>query len=525
MGSQDRSEGPHLKRALLAADRKDPIVPLARGLSTRGVELYATDGTRRHLEGLGIPCHGTEEITGITAWFGGRVKTLHPKLFGGILAPRDEAGSRELEALGLIAFDLVAVLFYPFEEAFSGGKEGAEELLERIDVGGPSLLRAAAKNHRYVVPFSDPADTEGLLSEMDHTGGRVSPATRARLAARAFRRTALYDTAVNAWLARVADPGTGRLTELVTFARTGEGLRYGENPHQRAEVLSEVAPPGVPLDPWPLVRLKGEALSYNNYLDLERALALVSEFDRPAAVVVKHATPCGAATSDGLPAALEQALATDPVARYGSAVAVNRPLTMEGVDALKGTFVDLLAGPSFPAEVIERLSRRPKLKLVQGSAPSREAPRWEARTATGRLLLQEADRRELLSSELKLVTRRAATDGELGSLPFAWKVVRHARSNAVALVRREATVGIGSGQTSRVGAVRVALEVAGDRARGSVLASDAYFPFADGLEEAGRAGVRVILQPGGSIRDAEVIAAADRLDLAMYFCGWRVFRH
>ncbi len=525
MGSEDGAGGPKIGRALLAADRKEPIVPLARGLRSRGVELYATEGTRRHLEGLGIPCHGTEEITGITAWFGGRVKTLHPKLFGGILAPRDEGGRRELETLGLVPFDLVAVLFYPFEEALIAGTERPEELLERIDVGGPSLLRAAAKNHRYVVPFSDPADTESLLVELERTGGQVSPATRVRLAAKAFRRTALYDAAVHAWLERVADPTTPRLADLLAFARSGEGLRYGENPHQRADVLVEVAPPGVPLTPWPLVRLKGDALSYNNYLDLERALALVSEFDAPAAVVVKHATPCGAASADDLPQALQQALGTDPVARYGSAVAVNRPLTLAGVDALKGTFVDLLVGPSFPAEVRERLARRPKLKLVQGMAPSRATPRWEARTATGRLLLQEADRRELVSSEIKLVTRRAASEEELRSFPFAWKVVRHARSNAVALVRGQATVGIGSGQTSRVGAVRVALEVAGDRARGSVLASDAYFPFADGLEEAGRAGVRVILQPGGSIRDTEVVAAADRLDLAMYFCGWRVFRH
>jgi phosphoribosylaminoimidazolecarboxamide formyltransferase/IMP cyclohydrolase len=525
VGSLDRAGGPIIGRALLAADRKEPIVPLARGLHARGVELYATDGTRRHLEGLGIPCRGTEEITGITGWFGGRVKTLHPKLFGGILAPRDEAGRRELETLALVPFDLVAVLFYPFEEALLAGVEPEEALLERIDVGGPSLLRAAAKNHRYVVPFSDPDDTEGLLSEMERTGGRVAPATRARLAAKAFRRTALYDAAVHSWLARVADPDTPRLVDLLAFARPGETLRYGENPHQRADLLVRASPPGVPLTPWPLVHLKGDALSYNNYLDLERALSLVSEFDGPAAVVVKHATPCGAASAEELPTALEQALETDPVARYGSVVAVNRPLTLQGVDALKGTFVDLLVGPSFPAEVQERLARRPKLKLVQGEAPARTDPRWEARTAAGRLLLQEVDRRELTPSDLHRVTRQAASAEELRSFPFAWKVVRHARSNAVALVRGTATVGIGSGQTSRVGAVRDALQVAGDRARGAVLASDAYFPFADGLEEAGRAGVRVVLQPGGSIRDAEVVAAADRLGLAMYFCGWRVFRH
>ncbi len=512
-----------VRRALLVADRKEPLLPLAQGLASRGIELYATDGTRRFLSERGLAAHGTEELTGLTSWFGGRVKTLHPKLFGGILAPRDAKGLEEIEEHGVVPLDLVAVLFYPFEEALLGGS--GEDLVERIDIGGPSLLRAAAKNYRFVVPFPDPADTETLLAELDRSGLRVGLETRRRLARKAFRRCALYDVAIETWLDEPERAARGALASDLTLGATGEPLRYGENPHQRATLLALSSPPGLPFEPWPLEPLKGEGLSYNNYLDLERVLALLSEFEGPGAVVAKHATPCGAATGPELLPALTQALETDPVARYGSAVGVNRPLTLEGVEALKGTFVDLLVGPEFSPEVRERLLKRPKLKLVRASPPDPGRPRWEARSATGRLLLQEADRRELTRGELRQVTRAGASEEEIRSLLFAWKVVRHVRSNAVVLSRESATVGIGGGQTSRVGAVRVALEVAGDRARGSVLASDAYFPFPDGLEEAGRAGVRAILQPGGSIRDPEVIAAADRLGLAMYFCGWRVFRH
>ncbi len=522
--SSDDRVIPH--RALLSAFDPMAFLPLAKGLAEKGVELWASSGTQKRLTAEGLTVRSTEELTGISGWFGHRVATLHPAIFGGILAPRTPEGDRELKERNVLPFDLVAVLFYPFEEELARGTTPSETLVERIDVGGPSLLRAAAKNHRWVVPIGDPTDVGPVLREVNEERG-ISLWTRQRLAAKVFRRTALHDIAITSWLSSTIEPVTDHLlaSPFLGLAPTGESLRYGENPHQASQVLGVSGPPGVPLQPWPLEVLKGETLSYNNYLDLERSLSLVSEFPLPSAAVVKHATPCGAASAATVEEALEKALATDPVARYGCGLAINVPLTVAAVDALKGTFVDILAGPEFSPEVQERLSRRKKLKLVQVRPPDPKAPRWEARTATGRWLLQEVDQRVLAKGELRPVTKARATPEELCSTDFAWRVVRHAKSNAVVLSKGSSTVGIGSGQTSRVGAVRVALEVAGERAKGSILASDAYFPFPDGIEEAGKAGVRVIVQPGGSIRDEEVIAAADRFGLAMYFTGWRVFRH
>jgi phosphoribosylaminoimidazolecarboxamide formyltransferase / IMP cyclohydrolase len=515
-----------VRRALLSAFEPLEFLPLAQGLSSMGVELWASSGTQKLLSSQGVKVRSTEEITGISSWFGHRVATLHPLLFGGILAPRTPTGEKEMAARGVHPFDLVGVLPYPFEDELASGSVPDGELIERIDVGGPSLLRAAAKNHRYVVPVCDPVDVPGLLAELQAGSGTVPLPTRQRLAAKAFRRTALHDIAVHAWLSGGTKNGPDAISApFLALAPTGEPLRYGENPHQASRVQGVVGPPGVPLTPWSLELLKGETLSYNNYLDLERGLALVGEFPTPSAVVVKHATPCGAASGATVAEAISRALDTDPVARYGCGLALNVPLDVAGVEACKGTFIDLLCGPDFPRDVVDRLGKRPKLKLVRCAPPDPKQARWEARTAAGRLLLQQVDSRMLDPGGLKLVTKAKATGEELCALDFAWRVVRHAKSNAVVLARGSRTVGIGGGQTSRVGAVRCAIEVAGPRAKGSVLASDAYFPFADGIEEAGKAGVRAILQPGGSIRDTEVIQAADRAGMAMYFSGWRVFRH
>jgi phosphoribosylaminoimidazolecarboxamide formyltransferase / IMP cyclohydrolase len=515
------------RRALLSAFEPEAFLPLAQGLEAHGVELWASSGTQMRLSAAGVKVRSTEGITGISSWFGHRVATLHPLLFGGILAPRTPEGEAELKQRGALPFDLVGVIPYPFEEELARGTP-TETLVERIDVGGPSLLRAAAKNYRYVAALTDPTDIAPLLHEMKAHQGGISLATRERLAAKAFRRTALHDVAIASWLSRLATGGAdeGNLpVSLLALSPTREEMRYGENPHQRGRLLELVSPPGVPLRPWPLEQLKGDALSYNNYLDLDRSLALVGEFPTPTASVVKHATPCGVASGKGIAEALAKALDTDPIARYGCALALNGPMDLDAVDVLKGTFVDILVGPEFPPEVLARLEKRPKLKLVRATPPKPTDPAWEARTATGRFLLQEIDGRMLKPGELRAVTKRTATPEELCALDFAWRVVRHAKSNAVVLAAGSRTVGIGAGQTSRVGAVRCALEVAGPRAKGAVLASDAYFPFADGIEEAGKAGVRAIVQPGGSIRDPEVVESADRAGIAMYFTGWRVFRH
>lgn len=515
------------ERALIAAYDPSLFLPLARTLTKHSVELWATSGTARRLSSEGLPARSTEELTGIGAWFGGRVKTLHPAIFGGILASREGEGARELKERGIAPFDLVAVHLYPFEAARTATPpKGVEELTELIDIGGVSLLRAAAKNHRWVVSISSPEDAEKVAREMDAHEGRLSFETRRELAQRTFLHTATYDAQVSSWLA--GNGGTDGPDALIVASRVdGEKMRYGENQHQKAWTYS-LAHQAHPMQPWPLTVVKGEALSYNNFLDVDNSVAIVNCFSDPAAAVVKHGTPCGVATGKSLVEALNAALETDAVARYGCVIALNRVVDDALVQALTGTFVDLLAAPGFTPSALERLTKRAKLKAVrfgEGLEGLLRSKRYEARSAAGRLLIQESDQKALEPSALRQVTRRAATPEEIQSLKFAWSVVRHVRSNAIVLARGSRTVGIGGGQTSRVGAVREAVEVAEARSKGAVMSSDAYFPFADGLETAAKAGVTAVIQPGGSIRDDEVIAAADRAGMAMYFTGWRIFRH
>ncbi|MGP8072547.1 MAG: bifunctional phosphoribosylaminoimidazolecarboxamide formyltransferase/IMP cyclohydrolase [Thermoplasmata archaeon] len=512
-----------IERALLSVDDKSGLGELGRGLAELGVELWATGGTRTALAKASVPVHSAEELTGIGAWFGGRVKTLHPGILGGILAPRTDAGRAELAERGLRAFDLVVVNFYPFERHLLEAPH-ATDREEYVDIGGVTLARAAAKNHAGVTVLTDPAEYEPLLAELRGASGSVSAATRTHLALRAFERVAAYDAAIAGGLFP-SEPGADPFPETIVLRRESLKLRYGENPHQRAAVFGSL--PGVPsgFAARPFEVLKGDSLSYTNLLDIDTALSIVAEYPLPAAAVVKHATPCGVAEGSTIREALERAIATDPVARFGCAVAVNAPLGPGDTDALHGVFVDLLAAPAVAPEALEALGRRPKLKLVRTAPPPPDRPSWEAKTSFGRVLVQETDRRQLTLGEFRPVTSHRATPEQLCHLDFAWRVVRHAKSNAIVLASGPQTVGIGSGQPTRVKAVQIACEVAGERARGSVLASDAFFPFSDGVEVAVRAGVVAILQPGGSLRDPEVIAVAEKAGIAMYFTGWRVFRH
>jgi phosphoribosylaminoimidazolecarboxamide formyltransferase / IMP cyclohydrolase len=505
----------------LAVDDKRGLPEFARLLARHSVELWATTGTRSALTGAGLPVGSAEELTGIADWFGGRVKTLHPAILGGILAPPGAEGERELAERGLRPFDLVAVNFYPFA-ARARERPGDPALIESIDIGGLTLARAAAKNHARVAAVSDPEEYAAVGAELDALGGSLSAELRRALALRTFERVAAYDRAITEGLDRA--PIAGPFPRRLELHRESEGLRYGENPHQAAArfVLSE---PGSPFSPFPIRSLKGPSLSYTNLLDLDTAVSLVAEFPTPTAAVVKHATLVGVASGTAPGPAAERALATDPVARYGCVLALNRPFDAAAVPPLKGVFVDLLAAPSFAPDALAALERRPKLKVVEVPPPALDRPRWEARSALGRLLVQEYDTRQLEPTEFTPVTSHRASPEERCALDFAWRVVRHARSNAVVLASGSVTVGIGSGQPSRVKAVEDAVAIAGARAKGSVLASDAFFPFADGVEAAGAGGVRAILQPGGSQRDPEVIAAAERLGIAMYVTGWRVFRH
>ncbi|HTW54861.1 MAG TPA: bifunctional phosphoribosylaminoimidazolecarboxamide formyltransferase/IMP cyclohydrolase [Thermoplasmata archaeon] len=512
--------GDTVRRALFSVHDKTALDTLAHGVHRAGYELWATEGTRRGLEAAGVPVRAAEELTGIGAWFQGRIKTLHPGILGGVLAPRTEAGLRELAERHLLPFDLVVVNFYPFVRHLAEAPE-ATDREEFIDIGGVTLARAAAKNHDAVAVLSDPSDYAEFLADLGRNAGVASAALRRTLAVRAFARCAEYDGAIARGL------GTGEAARgfpyRLEFDREAMALRYGENPHQAAAVFH--APSALGFTPWPVAVEKGEALSYTNLLDLDSALGIVAEFSLPTAAVVKHATPCGVASGATLAEALERAIATDPVARYGCAIAVNRPFGPDDPAPLHGVFVDLLAAPSFDSAARERLDKRAKVKLVRVEPPASASPRWEARSALGRLVVQEADRRELAPGDFKQVTSHAASPEAKCALDFAWRVVRHAKSNAIVLAQGSRTVGIGSGQPTRVKAVELAAEVAGERARGAVLASDAFFPFPDGVEVAGRAGVAAILQPGGSLRDPEVIAAAEAAGIAMYFSGWRVFRH
>ncbi len=522
MGPEDLA-AVRIERALLSTDDKSGLPGLARALTELGIELWATSGTRRALLDGNVPVRPAEDLTGIAAWFGGRIKTLHPGLLGGVLAPRTDTGRRELAERGLLPFDLVVVNFYPFERHLAEHPD-ARDREEFIDIGGVTLARAAAKNHEWVTVVTDPREYPGLVEELRANQGAVSAATRRRLAIRAFERCTDYDAAIARGLG-VATGAADGFPETIVFRREPLKLRYGENPHQRAATYDTVSPVDAGLRASPFAVVKGDALSYTNLLDVDTALGIVSEFDEPAAAVVKHATPCGVATAPTLTEALAQAIATDPVARYGCAIAVNRPFGGDEPAALKGIFVDLLAAPAFDPAALEPLGHRAKLKLIRTAPPSRAQPRWEAKSALGRLLLQEADRRELKREELKCVTPTTVDEHALESFAFAWKVVRHAKSNAIVLADGTRTVGIGSGQPTRVKAVELACEVAGSRAPGSVLASDAFFPFPDGVEVAAKAGVRAIVQPGGSLRDPEVIRLATDRGIAMYFTGWRVFRH
>jgi phosphoribosylaminoimidazolecarboxamide formyltransferase/IMP cyclohydrolase len=512
-----------VERALLSVDDKSGIADLARDLVDLRVELWATGGTRRTITDAGVLVGAAEDLTGVSAWFGGRVKTLHPALLGGLLAPRTEEGLREMQERGLRPFDLVVTNLYPFERHLAEHPD-ATDREEFIDIGGVTLARAGAKNHAWVTVVTDPADYPSLVTELRMNGGAVSAATRRRLAQKAFALTTAYDAAIARALGPPG-PGSEPFPDEVTFRREPLKLRYGENPHQRAATYRMVTPGVAGAEPRPFTVIKGDALSYTNLLDVDTAVSIVAEFPGPSAAVVKHATPCGVASGATIREAIERAIATDPVARYGCAVAVNRPLVADDLGALKGVFVDLLVAPEFDPGTREPLEHRAKVKVVRTEPPALTVPGWEAKSALGRLLLQEQDHRELVAGDFRCVTTKAASPEAACALDFAWRVVRHAKSNAIVLAQGARTVGIGTGQPTRVKAVELACEVAGDRARGAVLASDAFFPFPDGIEVAGRAGVSAVIQPGGSLRDPEVIAAAERYGIAMYFTGWRVFRH
>ncbi len=503
-------------RALLSVSDKTGLVAFARGLAGLGFELVSTGGTARALEEAGLRVVRVEQVTGFPEMLGGRVKTLHPHVHAGVLARSDQLD--ELERRGLAPFELVAVNLYPFERTVAGGA-GEAEALEQIDIGGPTLLRAAAKNHPRVWAVARPEDYPSVLEALARGDEGEQARLRERLAARAFAHTAAYDAQIAAWFAGRLE-GAFPERKILVLDKLAD-LRYGENPHQRAALYRERGGSGPLLE---AEQLQGKAMSFNNYGDAEAAWNLVSAFEAPAAVAVKHQNPCGVAVADTLAEAFQKAHDADPVSIFGGIVALNRPVDAATAEKLAPIFLEVVLAPDYEPEARERLAHKKNLRLLRVPEPARGGY-LDLRRLRGGLLAQDADVAPLDASALRVVTRSAPTESEWADLRFAWEVVRALRSNAIAVAREGRTLGLGMGQTSRIDAARHALERAGEAARGAVLASDAFFPFDDVVHLAAENGVRAIIQPGGSKRDADSIAAADAAGMAMVFTGLRVFRH
>ncbi|MBZ5661438.1 MAG: bifunctional phosphoribosylaminoimidazolecarboxamide formyltransferase/IMP cyclohydrolase [Acidobacteriia bacterium] len=522
-----------IERALVSVYDKSGLTEFVRQLAARGIEIVSTGGTAKLLREAGIEVRDVSELTGWPEMLGGRVKTLHPKVHGGILFRRGEPGDHQQTAEHKIApIDLVVVNLYPFEATAAKPGLTPEELIENIDIGGPTMVRSAAKNFESVAVVTDPADYAAVASEIAERG-EVSLATRLELARKAFALTARYDGMIATELERLsAATGSIELAERMllpqrlhfAFTRRQE-LRYGENPHQRAALYVPAGAASTGLAS--AHQLQGKELSYNNLVDLEAALELAGEFRRPAAVIVKHNNPCGVAEQDALVDAYTKALACDPVSAYGGVMAFNRPLDAGTAEEIAKLFVECIVAPGYAPAALEKLASKKNLRLLQLPAvePSAREFERELKRISGGLLVQEPDRHELGEADLKVVTRRAPSRQEVDAMLFGWKVCKHVKSNAIVFARPGQTVGVGAGQMSRVDSVKIAVMKAQLPLAGSVVASDAFFPFPDGVEEAGKAGATAVIQPGGSVRDPEVIAAADRLGMAMVFCGVRHFRH
>jgi phosphoribosylaminoimidazolecarboxamide formyltransferase/IMP cyclohydrolase len=518
----------------LSASDKAGLIELSRGLAGFGVELLSTGGSAGDLRAAGFPVREVSDLTGFPEIMDGRVKTLHPRVHGGLLARRDDPGHKAAMAEhGIEPIDLLAVNLYPFEAVRAKGADAATSV-ENIDVGGPAMIRAAAKNHAFVAVLTDPADYAMVLAALAENGGALPFSLRRELAAKAFARTAAYDAAIAGWFAEELGQAAPRHFSLA--GRLAEAMRYGENPHQRAALyLGDDRRPGAAT----AELVQGKALSFNNVADADAAFELAAEFDparTAAAVIVKHGNPCGAAEGANLEEGYRRALACDPVSAFGGVVALNRPLDAQAAQAIAGIFTEVIVAPDASSEARATLSEKKNLRLLlTGALPDPRAPGRLVRSVSGGFLLQDRDNLSADDLALDVVTKRAPTEAELADLRFAFRVAKHVKSNAIVYARDGATVGIGAGQMSRVDSCRIAAlkaedasRVAGEvapRTQGSVVASDAFFPFADGLLAAVAAGATAVVQPGGSVRDAEVIAAADAHGIAMAFTGVRHFRH
>jgi len=517
-----------LRRALISVSDKTGVIELAQALARRGVELLSTGGTARLLAEQGITVKEVSQHTGFPEIMDGRVKTLHPKIHGGLLGRRGVDES-VMALHGIERIDLLVVNLYPFAETVARPACTYSEAIENIDIGGPAMVRAASKNHDAVAVLVDPNDYAALLSELDAHEGATSPALRAWLAAKAFAHTARYDTMVANYLqAKNPAPGSEYPQSLPLVFEKVQDLRYGENPHQSAAFYRDVTPRGPSIASARM--LQGKELSFNNIADADTAIECVRQFSTPACVIIKHANPCGVATAAEARAAYESAYRTDPTSAFGGIIALNRPLDAAlAKTILARQFVEVLAAPRVLPDALAVLATKPNVRVLElGDLPADHGAELEYRSVSGGLLAQSRDLGMVRRENLKIVTARKPSDAELDDLLFAWQVCKFVKSNAIVYARNQATIGVGAGQMSRVYSSRVAaMKAANEKleVRGSVMASDAFFPFRDGLDVAAEYGIAAVIQPGGSLRDAEVIAAANEHGMTMVFTGMRHFRH
>ena len=504
--------------ALISVYDKTNLTDFARALHDSGRSLVSTGGTHAAISAAGIPARHVEDLTGFPEILDGRVKSLHPAIYGGILARRDiPEHNAQLQEHGIGAFDVVASNLYPFVDTVSRPDATLIDALENIDIGGPTMIRGAAKNFPHVIVVVDPADY-GWIADRLAAGADLTQDERRALARKAFQHVALYDTTIAQYLGGDAlepDETTFGFSKLST-------LRYGENPHQQAGLYA------APLSTGGIVRanrLHGIDMSYTNYLDADAAWRVVADFEQPAATVIKHTNPCGLAVHDHQPTAYRRAFEGDSVSAYGGIVAFNRPLTAETAQAMRGVLFDIIIAPAYEDDALEILRRRRRTRLLEVQPASGPQEGLDVRLVSGGALVQQTDDIAESPADWKVVTDRQPTDAELADLAFAWKAAKHIKSNTIVLAKDNTLVGMGAGQPNRVVSVHLALRIAEDKAQGSVLASDAFFPFADNIEMAASGGITAIAQPGGSIRDDEVIAAADEHNIAMLFTGTRHFRH
>jgi phosphoribosylaminoimidazolecarboxamide formyltransferase / IMP cyclohydrolase len=515
-----------IQRAILSVTDKTGLAEFARKLGNLGVELISTGGTAKLLRDSGINVKDISELTGFPEMLDGRVKTLHPKVHGGILHRREDATHRASVAEhGIQPIDMVVVNLYAFEKTAAKLGVRMEELIENIDIGGPSMIRSAAKNFHDVAVVTSPTDYDAVAQEMASSGGELSAATKWRLAQKAFATTAAYDSAIASTLERVSSNGHFELRPAEGFPATLRmsfqkvmDLRYGENPHQKATMYSDGSGKGVANG----TQLQGKELSYNNIVDLQAAWDLAREFDEPVVAIIKHTNPCGTATGKTLLEAYKRALECDPVSAFGGVIGVNRVIDGAAAEEMAKLFLEVIAAPGFDGNAKAKFAAKKNLRLVE-VIPSDQ--KWVLKNVSGGMLVQDADIRPLAEADLKVVTKRAPTPEEKRALLFGWKVCKHVKSNAILYVRDGQTVGVGAGQMSRVDSCKVGAMKAQLPLKGTVAASDAFFPFPDGVEEIAKAGSTAIIQPGGSVRDQEVIEAADRHGMAMIFTGVRHFRH